>query len=121
MVSLQLIMYQLTKYLLTFLFCLLAFAKVEGHDWVMQGKAVAALGNLGLYKDSTFSSNTVAFYKEGELFRLLGETKQLHEDDTQRQLYKWYRVQAQNGKIGWLFGDMAVVMIADVMMSRVGG
>lgn len=102
-----------TTYFLTFLFCFLAFAKLEGHDWVLQGKAVAALGNLGLYKDSTFSSNTVAFYKEGELFKYLGETIQLYEDDTQRQLYKWYRVQAQNGKIGWLFGDMIAVMSAD--------
>ncbi len=102
---------KLTTYLLTLMFCILAFAKLEGHDWVMQDKAVAALGNLGLYSDSTFSSNTVSFYKEGALFRLLGETKQLHEDDTQRQLYKWYKVQGQNGKIGWLFGDMIVVMV----------
>lgn len=106
-----------STYLLTILFCILAFAKMEAHDWVMEGKAVAALGNLGLYKDSTFSSNTVSFYKEGALFKFLGETKKLHEDDSQKQLYKWYKVKSLDGKTGWLFGDMVVVMLPDDKVS----
>ena len=90
----------------------IAFAnQATAHDWVIEGRAIVALGNLGLFADSTFASNTVSFHKEGEIFRFLDMTKQLHEDDAQKQLFPWYKVETTSGKIGWLYGDIVVVIL----------
>ncbi len=100
------------------LFSLSNLSATKAHNWVMQGKAVTALSNLALYSDSTFSSNSIGFYKEGDLFKQIGTTKGFHEDDSQKQLFRWYQVEAIDGKRGWVFGDGVAVMLADLKVSE---
>lgn len=78
--------------------------------WIDEGTAAIALNNLTLYADSSFSGRTVAFYKEKSLFRLLDKTAQLYEDDAQKQLYRWYKVETHDQRVGWIYGNDLAVM-----------
>lgn len=100
------------------LLCFFFSNQVEAHKWVTEGRAIVALDNLGLFSDSTFAGNTVSFHKEGEIFRFLDMTKQLHEDDAQKQLFPWYKVETLSGKTGWLYGDVVMVMLPRMKVSE---
>jgi hypothetical protein len=78
---------------------------------IMQKRAAVTVSPIRLYADSTYSKSTNTTFSEGELFEILGETKLEHFDNTQNQTFRWYKVKAMNGTVGWIFGDnLAVVM-----------
>ena len=73
---------------------------------ILRGKAAVNISSVRLYTDSTFTQASQTVFTEGELFEIVGESKQLHLDDSQTQLFKWYKVKnATNGTEGWIFGD----------------
>jgi hypothetical protein len=79
-------------------------------EWIEEGNATIALNNLTLYADSSFSGRTIAFYKEKSIFRLLDKTARLYEDDAQKQLFRWYKVETADHQIGWVYGNDLAVM-----------
>jgi hypothetical protein len=79
---------------------------------IMQKRAAVTVSPIRLYADSTYAKSTNTTFSEGELFEIIGETKLEHFDNTQNQTFKWYKVKALNGTMGWIFGDnLAVVML----------
>jgi hypothetical protein len=79
---------------------------------IMLKRAAVTVSNVRLYADSTYAKSTNITFSEGELFEVLGETVREHFDNSQNQTFKWYKVKALNGEIGWIFGDnIAVVML----------
>jgi hypothetical protein len=78
---------------------------------ILQKRAALTVSSVRLYADSTYAKSTNTTFNEGELFEILGETKLEHFDNTQNQTFRWYKVKAMNGTMGWIFGDnLAVVM-----------
>ncbi len=80
---------------------------------VLNSKSATALNTVTLYPDSTFAKHSSISYEEGALFELIEESIEMHEDDAQNQKFKWYKVKANNEKIGWIFGDGLAVIIPD--------
>jgi GW (Gly-Tryp) dipeptide domain len=79
---------------------------------ILQKRAAVTVSPIRLYADSTYSKSTNTTFSEGELFEIIGETKLEHFDNTQNQTFRWYKVKALNGTVGWIFGDnLAVVML----------
>jgi hypothetical protein len=79
---------------------------------IMLKRAAVTVSTVRLYADSTYAKSTNITFSEGELFEVLGETVREHFDNSQNQTFKWYKVKALNGAIGWIFGDnIAIVML----------
>ena len=74
-------------------------------------RPATALNKVILYSDSSFFVHSNTFYEEGTLFEVIGETAYEYEDDAQNQKFKWYQVNAADGKIGWIYGDGLAVII----------
>jgi len=62
-----------------------------------------------LFSDSSFYNQSNIAISEGETFRVVGETKLYHEDDSQTQKFKWYNIQLKSGKKGWVLGNNIAV------------
>ncbi|MEO1626353.1 MAG: SH3 domain-containing protein, partial [Bacteroidota bacterium] len=99
-----------------FVICLLVFAfgkECMASDLVLRTKVASALGRVVLFPDSSYLKPSSLTFEEGTLFKILGETALDHEDDAQNQKFKWYKVEAPNGKSGWVFGDGLAVILPD--------
>lgn len=94
-------------FLLTFLLPL--GLKAEIFDEIKSHRVGIALSNTSTFTDSSYTSATNGFFKEGTLLTIVEETALEHEDDAQKQLFKWYRVKAKNGTMGWVFGDALLI------------
>ena len=68
-------------------------------------KMAVSISKFILFPDSTFYKQSNIAIVEGETFELIDETKLYHEDDSQTQKYKWYKVKLRSGKVGWAFGN----------------
>jgi len=68
-------------------------------------KMGVVVNTMTIHRDSTFAKPLDDVFRAGDLVQIIGETKKEHEDDAQKQLYKWYQVRSQNGQTGWVFGD----------------
>lgn len=64
-----------------------------------------AIGDIRLYNDSTFSANSQHILRSGQRAAVIDATQLEHEDSAQKQLFKWWKVKSQAGKMGWVYGD----------------
>ena len=83
--------------------------KAEVFDEIKSHRVGIALSNTSTFSDSSYTSATNGFFKEGSLLTIIQETVLEHEDDAQKQLFKWYRVKAGDGSTGWVFGDALLI------------
>ncbi len=67
------------------------------------------LSNNTIFSDSSYTSPSNQYFKAGTLLTVLSETKLEHEDNGQKQLFKWYKVKSNNGKTGWIFGESLLI------------
>ncbi|MEZ4950273.1 MAG: hypothetical protein R2784_12915 [Saprospiraceae bacterium] len=97
------------KVVVVLFFPLLAIA--EGPtEWIDEEVAGVSINNLTVYSDSSFGGETVAFYKEGAFFKVVKSTRAYYEDDAQKQLFKWYKIETIDHRVGWVYGnDIAII------------
>jgi hypothetical protein len=100
-------------FLLIFAFVQTAKAGDDAAKIILTKRAAVTLSPVRLYADSTYAASTETTFTEGELFEILGETAVEHFDNTQNQTFKWFKIKATNGTIGWLFGDNLAVVLAE--------
>lgn len=62
-----------------------------------------------LFPDSSFYKQSNIAIAEGETFQVLDETKLFHEDDSQLQKFKWYKIKLKSGQSGWVFGNNVAI------------
>ncbi len=86
---------------ISFLFVL----SLSAHAIVIDRLTATALNQVMLYGDSSFVHHSQDIYREGDIFRIIEESKQQHPDADQKQKFKWYKVETSEGKTGWIFGD----------------
>lgn len=89
-------------------FLCLAFQSLAIH---IDQSSATALNTVTLYSDSTFVEETGYSYKEGAYFKVLAESYFEHPDADQKQKFKWYQVETNNQKTGWVFGDGLAVFV----------
>ncbi len=87
-------------------------------DVILQKRSAVTVSPVRLYADSSFSKTTDNTYTEGELFEILSETVKEHFDNTETQTFKWFKVRAMNGKVGWLFGDNLAVALNESALEK---
>lgn len=78
----------------------------------IDASSATALNHITLYQDSTFVTE-IGDYPEGSLFKILAESHYQHPDADQKQKFKWFRLEARDGKIGWGFGDGLAVFVPE--------
>ncbi len=78
---------------------------------VIDQASATALNQVVLYEDSTFIHHSEYTYKEGEMFRIIGESRFEHPDADQKQKFKWYKVETPDQQIGWIYGDGLAVYV----------
>jgi len=91
---------------------------INASDLIFQKKVGTSLNKVSLYADSSYTKYTNVFFEQGELFEILGETFFEHEDDSQNQKFKWYKIKSSVGKTGWIFGDGIAVIINDTEVNK---
>jgi len=64
-----------------------------------------AVGNIAIHKDSSFTARADASLRAGQKAEILAVTQQEHEDNAQKQLFRWWKIKTPAGKVGWVFGD----------------
>ncbi len=105
------------KYLGIFLpfFCFVLPTKAadDAAKIILTKRAAVSVSPVRLYADSTYAASTETTYTEGSLFEVVGETVLEHFDNTQNQTFKWFKIRAADGTIGWLFGDNLAVVLAE--------
>ena len=89
------------------------FGLTESFDLVFKDRAGTALSALTVYSDSMFTKPTRHSFSSGQLLEIIGETELEHEDDAQKQTFKWYQVRATDGLEGWVFGDGLAVILPE--------
>ncbi|NNE29872.1 MAG: SH3 domain-containing protein [Saprospiraceae bacterium] len=67
------------------------------------------VNNSQLHTDSSFSTATSTLAYAGEKVIILESTASWLEDDSQKQLFPWWKVQTSKGDEGWVFGDALAV------------
>ena len=83
------------------------------YDLIFKARVGTCIGALRIYEDSSFLKPTEAAFGEGELLEIMSQTVQEYEDNAQNQKFRWYRVRAINGQMGWVFGDGLAVILPD--------
>ena len=82
-------------------------------DLIFNSRVATTLSGVNIYPDSTFEKQSNGSLKVGALLEVLGETENEHEDASQNQKFKWFKVRSLKGKEGWVFGDGIAVIIPD--------
>jgi hypothetical protein len=82
-------------------------------DLIFTSRVATTLSGVNIYPDSTFEIQSNGSFKVGELVEVIGETEMEHEDASQNQKFKWFKVRSLKGKEGWVFGDGIAVVIPD--------
>jgi hypothetical protein len=100
-------------FLLLFCFVSPTNATDDAAKIILTKRAAVSVSAVRLYADSTYAASTETNFTEGELFEVLGETVLEHFDNTQNQTFKWYKVRATGGEVGWLFGDNLAVVLTE--------
>jgi len=78
-------------------------------------KLAVSVNKFILFPDSSYYNHSNIAIAEGETFELLEETALFHEDDSQTQKYKWFKIKLKTGQIGWVFGNNIAVFDRDAM------
>ncbi len=104
------------------LICLMLLLGIAaGHtnpfDIVLQQRAGTSLQTLRLYSDSTFAKPTRDRLPIGQIVSIIGESELEHEDDAQKQTFKWFRIRTLQGQEAWVFGDGLAVSVAPERLS----
>ncbi len=81
-------------------------------DLVLNSRVATTLSGVSIYPDSTFEKQSNGSLQVGELLEVLGETNLEHEDDSQNQKFKWFKIRSMKGKEGWVYGDGIAVSIS---------
>ncbi len=92
------------------LYCGLVFAN---QSLIFESRVATALNSVTLHPDSSLTAHSNSVYLEGTLFEVLDESYYEHEDDSQNQKYKWFKVRSPQGEEGWIFGDGLAVILQD--------
>jgi len=74
------------------------------------------LSGINLYPDSTFEIQSRGSIKAGVLLEIIQESVIEHDDASQNQTFKWYKVKTPKGKQGWVFGDAIAVILPDTQV-----
>jgi hypothetical protein len=82
-------------------------------DLIFTSRVATTLSGLSIYPDSTFEIQSNGSFKVGELLEVIGETVMEHEDASQNQKFKWFKVRSLKGKEGWVFGDGIAVVVLE--------
>ena len=93
-------------------------AQADVFDEIQSRVTGIVLVNTTIFSDTTFTAPTRNYFQGGSLVTVLKESHQEHEDDAQKQLYKWYLVKNEAGKKGWVFGDGLLLKEKDELLSR---
>ncbi len=96
-----------------FLFLILTNLSIASTDLIYKSRVATTLSGVNIYPDSTFEKQSNGSFKVGQLLEVIGETKLEHEDASQDQRFKWYKVRSPKGKEGWVFGDGIAVIMPD--------
>jgi hypothetical protein len=80
---------------------------------IRNSRVAVNINPIRFYTDSTFTKPSEINFPEGELFEIVDETRRLYDDNSQNQQFKWYRLQALNGKKGWVFGDNVAIILPE--------
>jgi hypothetical protein len=99
--------------LLLFCFVLPTKAADDAAKIILTKRAAVSVSAVRLYADSSYAASTETTFTEGELFEVIGETVLEHLDNTQNQTFKWFKIRAMNGTIGWLMGDNVAVVLPE--------
>ncbi len=86
---------------------------LDANSVVVNARPAVSLNNVTLYPDSTFTKHSNVILPEGEIFEVLSETFNEHEDASQNQKFKWYFVRSRHGQEGWVFGDGLAVVVPE--------
>ncbi len=100
-------------FLLLFCFVIPTKAADDAAKIILTKRAAVSVSPVRLYADSSYAASTETTFTEGELFEILGETVFEHLDNTQNQTFRWFKIRATNGTIGWIFGDNLAVVLAE--------
>ncbi|MDZ7881092.1 MAG: SH3 domain-containing protein [Saprospiraceae bacterium] len=99
--------------LLFFYFVLPTKAADDAAKIILTKRAAVSVSGVRLYADSSYAAATETTFTEGEVFEVLGETGLEHLDNTQNQTFKWFKIRALNGTIGWIFGDNLAIVLPE--------
>lgn len=69
-----------------------------------------AVGNIGIRADSSFTTRATEKLPAGQQAQIIGSTVREHEDNAQKQLFKWWKIKTLGGKTGWVYGDGFAVL-----------
>ena len=86
-------------------------------DIIYNSRSATSLNKVTLYPDSSFAQHSNIVFGEGVLFEVLGQSREEHEDNTQNQKFKWFRVRTMDGQEGWIYGDGLAVILDDQAVS----
>lgn len=107
----KLINYQKMRLIICILLLPFALWSTNPTDLVLQSRVATPLNGLSLFPDSTFEKQAKGRLQIGELLEVLDETVLEHEDASQNQKFKWFKVRSLKGKEGWVYGDGLAVII----------
>ncbi len=85
----------------------------NAHALILDKRVATTMTARQMYDDSSWAKPTDRQLVEGELVEIIGETRRTHEDNSQRQKFKWYLVRSSAGQEGWVFGDNLAVAVND--------
>jgi hypothetical protein len=106
---------KIMRYLFTIFaisYSILGVAKTP-FEAIRNSRVAVNINPIRFYTDSTFTKPSEMNFPEGELFEIVDESRRLHDDNSQNQQFKWYRLQALNGKKGWVFGDNVAIILPE--------
>ncbi len=84
---------------------------------IRNSRVAVNINPIRFYTDSSFTKPSEMNFPEGELFEIISESRRLHDDNSQNQQFKWYRLQALNGKKGWVFGDNVAIILPETQIA----
>ncbi|MEL6922677.1 MAG: hypothetical protein AAFO94_01435, partial [Bacteroidota bacterium] len=96
---------------IVFFICVLTLCQAT--DVIYNARTATALNRVSLFSDSTFTAHTNTTFEEGVLFEVIDESYNEHEDDSQNQKFKWFKIRTMDGREGWLYGDGIAVVLHD--------
>lgn len=85
--------------------CVNLYAQQDFSMWVQADLAGLTLENTAMYPDSSFFANPIGTVMAESMVRVRKRSRQMHDDDTQKQQFYWFEIETERGEKGWIFGD----------------